>query len=74
MPLTETTAFRKDRSTPPTLMQHRHFATIAAIIAKLDDGMKFTVARHFADELAKTNPRFDRLRFVNAVLGDTSNG
>lgn len=55
-------------------MQHRHFATVAAIVANMrgDLDLRFSqgevdrIAKHFADELAKTNPRFDRKRFLAA--------
>lgn len=52
-------------------MQHRHFATVATIIKSLEDPSiskrdRHTLARHFADELAGTNPRFDRQRFLAA--------
>jgi hypothetical protein len=30
------------------------------------------VAQSFADELATTNPRFDRLRFIHAATNGTS--
>lgn len=58
---------RKDASTRAT-MEHRHFATIAAIIAMVreTDSMRSEIAWHFAAELRHTNPRFDRARFLRA--------
>ena len=69
MALTAETALRKDKTTGLNVeMQHRHFAAIAAIIESMDecDTPRRIVADHFADELAKTNPRFDRKRFLKA--------
>jgi hypothetical protein len=50
-------------------MQHRHFATIAAIIAHLPEGrfMRDDVAVKFADELKSTNSNFDYTRFLRAA-------
>ena len=31
-------------------------------------------AEHFADALRGTNPKFDRERFINAAMGEPSNG
>lgn len=68
--LTKDTAHRKDLRTGVSDMQHRHFATVAAIIRGMDgedfEGLRPTIARRFADELATTNPRFDRRRFLLA--------
>lgn len=74
MPLTANAALAKDRTNARgTTMEHRHFATIAAIIAGLPDGgddyagdIRGETAAHFAAELAATNPRFDRARFLRA--------
>lgn len=76
MPLKTASALDKDRRTAGYVeMQHRHFATVAAIIrsmAKVHNqehgfiDVRDDVAEHFADELAKTNPRFDRKRFLAA--------
>lgn len=65
--LTKESALRKDQTTKATL-QHRHFAFIAATIAALprEGGMRSTVACHFADACAETNPNFDRARFMRA--------
>ena len=69
--LTTASALRKDKRTRAQL-QHRHFATIADIIRRMDDGAPWPVEdiqTHFADHLADTNPRFDRQRFLNACRG-----
>jgi hypothetical protein len=72
MTLTIQTALRKDTTTKAA-MQHRHFATIAQIINNRFGTMSPTslniVAEAFADELADTNPRFDRERFLRACRG-----
>lgn len=73
MALSETAAARKDRSGLGP-MQHRHFATIATIIRdftyhKLPASM---LAEHFADQLGRTNPRFDRSRFLAACKPEAS--
>jgi hypothetical protein len=47
-------------------MEHRHFATIATIVSQLADDMRPAVAHVFARELADTNPKFDRKRFLAA--------
>jgi hypothetical protein len=72
--LTPESAARKDRAQPSgDAMQHRHFATIAAIIrnrfGERQTSTEWTqddIANAFADELARTNPRFDRARFLRA--------
>lgn len=68
--LTPETALRKDRNAAPATMQHRHFATIAAIIAEYGSvespSEARAMARHFADRLTRTNPNFDRARFLRA--------
>ncbi len=72
MALTTEAALRKDRTTAPVPMQHRHYATIAAVIKgriePVPDGHLTSkhVAEIFAQELAATNPRFDRRRFLTA--------
>ena len=76
MPLTQTAAARKDARNAKSEMQHRHFATVAAILANAPDFTKHNsgnpigahrqLCRYFADELAETNPRFDRDRFLKA--------
>ena len=67
------TANRKDVATAArgVTLEHRHFAAIAAIIARMpSDGLNATttrnVAQHFAHYCADTNPRFDRARFLAA--------
>lgn len=68
-------ALRKDRTNAASSMEHRHFATVAAIIASMEKvhngeqgfiDIRSDVARHFANSLAHTNPRFDRARFLRA--------
>lgn len=61
-------ALRKDKTNASSTMEHRHFATIAAIIAKMPypEGVRVKLAEYFADELRHTNPRFDRARFLKA--------
>ena len=68
MPLTKESAARKDKRTGLAPMQHRHFATIAAIIneMKAGTGYKTDLAETFAERLAETNPKFDRERFLAA--------
>lgn len=65
----------KDLKSGYANMQHRHFATIAAIIRSMDKvhnqehgfiDIREDVAEHFADCLVKTNPAFDRQRFLAA--------
>lgn len=66
MALTIESALRKDRTTSATL-EHRHFAFIASVLAECHDlANSGTVCRRFADACAKTNPRFDRDRFLRA--------
>jgi hypothetical protein len=68
MPLTAHSALSKDRSNAKAVnvMQHRHFAVIAGIIAKIHPRMRSEIAWHFAGELRSTNPRFDQDRFLAA--------
>lgn len=74
MPLTTESALRKDKTNSCSSMEHRHFATVAGILAGLKP---HGVNRHelhewkhivvgFADALRHTNPRFDRKRFLLA--------
>lgn len=65
---TQERALRKDRTTGKATMEHRHFATIAAIIGTFDPEDREHVANRFANELASTNPKFDRARFLRACL------
>lgn len=69
--LTTESATRKDLSNArKATFEHRHFATVAAIIkdmrAYLPGNTGDRVAEEFADSLAGTNPRFDRARFLRA--------
>jgi hypothetical protein len=69
MPLSEKAALQKDRTNAAGELQHRHFATIAGILRDYkcsDESRKAHLIEHFADELRRTNPRFDRNRFVAA--------
>lgn len=63
-------------STPT--FEHRHFKVIARIIADMEQAgypqWAGPTAHHFADCLAKTNPRFNRERFLSAAKGEPSNG
>lgn len=60
-------ALRKDKTNAfASSMEHRHFATIAAIIAELRDVDRQSMADFFAERLPATNPRFDRKRFLAA--------
>lgn len=67
MALSEKAALNKDTRAGYAKMEHRHFATIAAIIQAIPDAdLTFHTADHFAKELARTNPRFDKARFLKA--------
>lgn len=76
MPLKAGAALRKDQTNAfASSMEHRHFATIAAILKELTparDKLSLSLTTHryicrlFADRLATTNPRFDRSRFLAA--------
>lgn len=70
MALKPEAALRKDKTNVNSEMQHRHFATVAGIIAGMADSWKerarVHIAHRFADELEHTNPRFDRARFLAA--------
>lgn len=58
--------YRRRRSRSPT-MQRRHYDYVAAIIAAIPcDVERHFTTEHFADHLARTNPDFDRARFVRA--------
>ena len=77
MALTTQSAYRKDLRTPSGVtMEHRHFAVIAATLrAYFDDNtmspdLKQDMLDHWADAMARTNPKFNRNRFVRAVVGD----
>ncbi len=71
--LTPESALRKDKSNAGApVMQHRHFAVIAGIIATTiwspvhEDDTQERVAQAFARKLAATNPNFNRARFLRA--------
>lgn len=76
MALTPESALRKDKRTGKDHMQHRHFATVAAILANAPDFTKGNsgnptrahrkLCEYFADELAGTNQNFNRGRFLAA--------
>lgn len=70
MPLKADAALRKDQTNAfASSMEHRHFATIAAILRDMPvrwGKRRKDIAEHFADRLATTNPRFDRSRFFAA--------
>lgn len=66
MVLTTEAALRKDKTNAHATLEHRHFATIAAIIADMPLAFSGVVALHFADALRHTNPKFDRARFLRA--------
>lgn len=72
MALSTMAARRKDLTAGMANMQHRHFATIAAIIRDMrEDGTMSaedvrTVAEHFASKLDATNENFNRKRFLAA--------
>lgn len=69
--LTPASALRKD-SIIGAELQHRHFAFIAQTIKAIPDHPQFRsylrehAAKTFADACARTNPRFDRARFLRA--------
>jgi hypothetical protein len=67
MPLTIEAAAAKDARTGYADLQHRHFATIAAIIKELPDGQREAVAKHFANRLQRTNANFNPERFLAAT-------
>lgn len=75
MPLTAESAARKDRTTAQGAeLQHRHFAFIAATLDRTRPANVQAVAYEpwrrmvdaFADDCARSNPRFDRRRFLAA--------
>lgn len=66
MALTTEAAARKDKTNAGVTMEHRHFATIAAIIADMPLAFSGVVALRFANALHHTNPKFDRARFLRA--------
>ncbi len=72
--LTTESAARKDLSTARhgVELQHRHFSFIAAVIAAMPShaaslrAQRESCASAFADACARSNPRFDRGRFLKA--------
>ena len=68
--LSPNTALTKDKRNAKNseVMQHRHFAVVAGIIAELDVDypQRAIIADQFARKLAATNSRFDRARFIKA--------
>lgn len=67
--LTEHAMAAKDASTTGANvnLQHRHFAWIARTIAGMTDEMaQRDAASVFAEACARTNPKFDRVRFMRA--------
>lgn len=69
--MTESEMLDKDRRTGRATLEHRHFATIAAIIrdAEISWGERLMIMGIFAQELGATNPKFDRNRFKRACVG-----
>lgn len=65
-------AHRKDLNAPTANMEHRHFATIAAIIRALPEAAdtRAGMAQHFARHLRATNPRFNTDRFLAACMAE----
>jgi hypothetical protein len=57
-----------------TMFQHRHYKAIAAIVADLNDDIRERVAKHFANALVGTNPRYNIHRFFTAAVGDPAFG
>jgi hypothetical protein len=52
------------------LFQRRHYEAIAAIIAAIPTrSERALTALWFSEQLAGTNPRFDRERFLRAAMG-----
>ena len=68
MPLTSASALRKDKTSGiAPVMEHRHFACVAAIIASESHlPTRKHMAALFAARLRDTNPRFDTARFLAA--------
>lgn len=75
MALKTASASRKDISTAANgvTLEHRHFALIAAVIADLEDSNDRPlgiddVREAFAYACARTNPKFNRARFIAATI------
>ena len=59
---------KRDVYSKPVKLQHRHFVLIADIIRDFGyPAERRRIAEHFANRLARTNPNFDRSRFVSAA-------
>ena len=75
MPMTTSAQHAKDRRTADARpqLEHRHLAIVARIISRCNVGMRHAVAIHFANNLERTNNKFDRERFLHACgVGDDS--
>ncbi len=78
MGLSTEAALNKDKRTGLAPLQHRHFATIAAILLDArsalflrgEEDPNSALNEYFAERLAETNPRFDRERFLKAAGND----
>lgn len=56
------------------MFQHRHYAAIAASLAKLDDpDVRAMAAVRLAADFQRDNPRFDSNRFMAAARGEPIN-
>ena len=70
-------AFAKDRTTGKARMEHRHFATVAAVLDSIpatilpDHTQRVALVEFFATELSTTNPNFSYERFRKAALAST---
>jgi hypothetical protein len=76
--LTPKSALTKDRrNANAPVLEHRHYAVIAGIIAEIHPliPVRSAIAWHFARKLLATNPRFDQDRFLRAceVIGEPIN-
>lgn len=71
--LTQKAALYKDKlGVGNATFEHRHFAALAGMIAAHPSPtMRDEMARYLSVELANTNPRFDRARFMRACGYDT---
>ena len=68
MALTTQAAMQKDKTTGKSVeLQHRHFAFIAAVIARMPGSQeRYEAAYTFALACRNTNPNFDHDRFMRA--------
>lgn len=70
MPLSEKAALSKDKATSTygVKLQHRHFAYIAAVIARMPSSdARLEAATTFANTLHRSNSNFDLARFYRAA-------